>query len=208
MQNMMNEFLEAVSSTPLDGNLGNGESFRLNETAGSIYEHFDVNEMQTIHEIQDVIDGTDELKIDNWAQLTVEQKGEVLQNLENQIARIESRKPLQLIVEEMPAGRSGVTNALENTIRINSLDVEDNSLAGLRDIVDTVVHEGRHAYQFQNVYVQRTEANDAKFNGWLSNYQTGYLTQDMFGYDAYRAQPLEDDAWHFADKIVSTLSFR
>ena len=205
---MMNEYIEAVSSTPLDGNLANGEGLGFDDMGGSIYEHFDVNEMQTIHEIQDVIDGTDELKIDNWTELNIEQKGEVLQNLENKLAEIESRQPLRVIVEDMPAGTCGSTDLENNIIRINTSEVADNSLSGLREVVDTVVHEGRHAYQYQNVFIQRTEVNDAKFNGWVDNYQTGYLTQDMFGYDAYRSQPLEDDAWHFAEQTVSTLSFR
>lgn len=173
-----------------------------------LFERFDVHEREMISDIQTCIDCDENLKIDKWPELTLEERCEALQNLENNVAEIESRLPMFVMVEDLPFHESGYADCKNGLIVIARHELEDDSISGLREVVDTIIHEGRHSYQYQNVFINRTEINDDKFQGWNDNYKYGYLSQEEFGYFAYRFQPLEADAWAFAKQTVSGLSFR
>lgn len=172
-----------------------------------LYETFDVHETEMIRDIQECIENNPDLKIDQWQELDIDEKERVLQNLEAKIAQIEGRVPCEVRIEHME-GKHGYAIPARGLIVISSSDASVETISGLREVVDTVVHEGRHAYQYQNVYGVRTEMNDAKYNGWVSNYASGYLTAEEYGMKAYLSQPLEADAWAFAERTVSQISFR
>ena len=178
------------------------------ENLDNLYESFDVREMEMIQDIRDCVESDERLKLENWQELDMDARQETLQGLENRIAAIESRNPLNIVVEDMGPSLCGYMNQAEGIIAINTTEIMDDSISGLRELVDTVVHEGRHAYQHENVFGVRTEQNDAKFMGWVSNYQTGYLDSETYGQELYLLQPLEADAWAFAGATVSGLDFR
>lgn len=78
------------------------------------------------------------------------------------------------------------------------------------ETLDTVLHEGRHATQYdllkgylEPAYIgQKPEVKDA----WKTN-MTGYITGDFHPFSAYRYQPIEADANNFAgDMIFNHLS--
>lgn len=173
-----------------------------------IYESFEFKELEMIIDIQTCIECNENLKIDRWSELTLEERCDILQSLENDVAAIESRLPMFVMTQTLPFGQCGYADCEKGVIVIAESELADNSISGLREVVDTIIHEGRHAYQYQNVFMNRTEINDDKFQGWRDNYKYGYLSQEQFGYFAYRFQPLEADAWSFAEKTVSGLSFR
>ena len=77
--------------------------------------------------------------------------------------------------------------------------------------METYFHEGRHAYQFYNLLVERTEPNSELFNSWDVNLNVlGYNSEDygIFGYEEYYTQPVEVDARVFAETVISKLDLR
>lgn len=76
------------------------------------------------------------------------------------------------------------------------------------DALDTIFHEGRHAFQ-------RAAVNDPHRHGitaeqayiWDENFRH-YLRSDRFGYDRYFSQPVEADAFSFAGHIISNGGIR
>lgn len=76
------------------------------------------------------------------------------------------------------------------------------------DALDTIFHEGRHAFQ-------RAAVNDPHRHGitveqasiWDNNFRH-YLRSDRFGYDRYYSQPVEADAFSFAGYIISSGGIR
>ena len=87
--------------------------------------------------------------------------------------------------------------------------LKQDSLTSLRECTDTILHEGRHAYQWSNLYVRRTEPNDELYNSWRMNIlETGYLSCDRFGFQRYSMQPVELDARVFAADTRANLYYR
>lgn len=179
----------------------------INEINDNIYEHFEIQEVEMIHDIQDVVEADERFKIDNWQELDLSERTSALQDMEIKIAQIEDRAPYRVIVDSTP-GCYGYTRFEDRLIALNTSDVMSNKMSDLREVTDTIIHEGRHAYQYHNVYECRTEANEAKFQGWVNNFRTGYLSAEKNGMPAYLSQPLEADAWEFAGKTVEGISFR
>lgn len=163
-------------------------------------------------EICDVFNEIPELKYEEWRELSIEDRADVLREFENKIAEIEMRNPMIVDHKELSDGVMGYYNS--DGIMISDVLLGDNSYDAYRETLDTLFHEGRHAYQFYNLEVERTEASDELYNSWNVNENyLGYNSGDayagteyeIFGYWEYYTQPVEVDARVFAETVINKL---
>ena len=123
-----------------------------------------------------------EMKSDNWGNLSDENKVACLQEVENRNAAAQGREAAT-VVSYSSAGCYGEYDKASNTIYVNM------DCCSSFESLDTVIHEGNHAYQEycidNNVgYDEQTRgmigvemARDE--NGYLYNYQTKSPNYDM-----------------------------
>lgn len=151
-----------------------------------------------------------ELQYDNWKELSIEQRIDTLNAMEQKVAEIAKRDPMQVVVEPMRGGVMGYFDGTKLAISENSLMKSD--YFSYMHALDTLFHEGRHAYQQYNIErfrEERTERNNSMVEAWKDNYVIGYRGQTLeiknWGYMRYQEQPIEVDARVFAERIMQEL---
>ena len=70
------------------------------------------------------------------------------------------------------------------------------------DVLDTLIHEGRHAYQDYNLNVRETHPRHGEVANWNLNEFYGYQDVENCGFKAYAMQPMETDARAFAEDVL------
>ena len=166
-------------------------------------------------EIREVFMDIPELQFENWQNLDVNERVEALQQLENEVAEIAHRPALEITAETMREGLMGQCGPYG--IKINADALASDSYGMYRENLDTLFHEGRHAYQRHNVEtytlgIGTVEENQVMVQSWYDNYiEMGYETGDWPGYEDigflhYLNQPVEVDARVFADEVIRTLN--
>jgi len=169
-------------------------------------------EVQCI-EIGNVYENMPELHFPNWQELNIKEREQALQTLENEVAQIQLREPMKVRIERLDEGVNGYCSA--DRIVISDKLAGSNSFADYRNVMDTIFHEGRHAYQNYNLYVRQTESNDTMVESWRINCETlGYNSGApydateygvMLGYLDYYTQPVEVDARMYAEAVLDSL---
>ena len=155
-------------------------------------------------EIRDVFYEIPELSFENWRNLDMEQRVDALNQFEKKIAEIEMRSPLPVVHEMMPVGNYGYCDG--EKLVISDSQLESNTYDDYREMLDTLFHEGRHAYQFYNLGVQRTEQSDELIQSWDSNLnKLGYQNASSVGFYRYYTQPVEVDARLFAETVIKKI---
>lgn len=147
-----------------------------------------------------------EVEPENWKKLSLEERVKVLQTIESVAAFLGGRPTLAVQSESMPRNVNGEMNWESQKISLNESLVQSDDPDCLRQVLKTLVHEGRHAYQYSNLFNARTEPNTEKYQSWKVNYKTGYRQASFFGMYDYYLQPLEVDARVFSESVVSKLS--
>ena len=137
-------------------------------------------------------------KSDNWKSLSDGARKKQLQALENDMAKEQGRKPRRVVID--PAYSDGGCYTTDGkgggTIHVSRNDLHKNSF----ECMDTVIHEGRHAYQDDviNNRITNSEADDIKLS-WAHNDLDGcYITNSEGSCCDYYYQPQEADAYGFA----------
>ena len=158
-------------------------------------------------EIYDVFCEIPELSFNKWKELSIDRRVELLGEFEKKIAEIEMRNPLSVQHEATIPALKGYFDGRKIVISDNVLAKNDK--ASYREVLNTLFHEGRHAYQFHNIFSGRTERSDEMFHSWEVNIkQLGYQpskSYSLMGYNRYFCQPVEVDARIFAELVVKTL---
>ena len=148
-----------------------------------------------------------ELSFKHWKELDIDEKTELLCEFERKIAQIEMRHPLTVIHEATPPGVEGYFDGKK--IVISDRTLGSNDIKAYREVLDTLFHEGRHAYQFHNVFVGRTERSEELLRAWEVNLkELGYQPSNSYrtlGFQHYFCQPVELDARLFAESAVRKL---
>lgn len=191
------------------------ESFKKNGT-----EKLEVlYDSEVTEQIADYLSGLEDLKYENWTKLSLEQRKQLLNQIERQIAAIEHRPPLPIEVEKMKASTFGYQSNYYHKIALNSLYVGSNSQKDYREVIDTIIHEGRHAYQHYNVDKKLIHESASVVATWRENfydpkyqyYNSGSCIipvkgrlQDV-GFRLYYYQPVEIDARNFAADVMLKL---
>jgi len=137
------------------------------------------------------------LSPERWSELSLDERLEALRELEHRLADIEGRPPVELRGECLGAGQCGYFDGREGIMVISEGLLQADSPL---EAIDTVAHEGRHA--FQHYAVAHPEVHDDPFEvaAWRDNF-ANYLTAELYGYEAYRYQPVEADAWAYGEMI-------
>lgn len=155
-------------------------------------------------EIQQAVESLghiDNLNPGTWDNLTPDERLDTLQNIENTMADIQGRSPI-MVVSDDALGENVFGGYNGETIVVNANHL--NSDMPVDEFIDTIVHEGRHAYQDYAVNNPGVISNTELVNSWAEN-QANYLTADEYGQELYVTQPIESDAWSYATTIRNTL---
>lgn len=174
------------------------------------------NDMEQVEQISDVMVNLEGLKFDEWKELSLDERVEVLNKLECQIAAIEHREPCPVGVKDMGqiseyggkvSGHLGVhtTDFFGNEkITINSELIKGNNPIYYKEVLDTVIHEGRHSYQTYNLEHRQTHTSQGDLTNWKLNHERyGYQNSQQCGFKAYWLQPVEADARKFAEDVLT-----
>lgn len=184
-----------------------------------------VTDREMVEGIASYLEGVPELRYENWSKLSLEQRKQVLNELETNIARIEHRPALTVDVELMKPKTLGYQSASQQKIALNSMYVNSNSPEIHREVIDTIIHEGRHAYQHYNVDVKLIHESVSEVKSWEENFydpqykyyqSTGQRVLIPFNdgkihnvdYRLYYYQPVEIDARNFAADVMKRLEDR
>ena len=181
-----------------------------------------LTDLEMTENIADYLESVEELKFDKWRNLTLEQKANLLNELEQNIASIEHRPALKVELEDMEPRSFGYQDEYNHKIVLNSRLVGVNSVVMHREVIDTIVHEGRHAYQHYNVDVKMIHESSSEVKTWEQNfynpeyqyYRSG--TQKIYipyndgtihdvDFRLYYYQPVEIDARNFAGDVLIRL---
>ena len=161
-------------------------------------------------EIREAFLDIPELRYENWVELNGEQRVAALNELEQQVAEIAMRDPMdvQMVTFDNP-NLEGQYNGKELNVADHS--IMDNTYEGYKETLNTLLHEGRHAYQYYNLGVKCVEPNKELVDSWAVNIDiVGYdngdrlIFKDM-GYWEYYSQPIEVDARVFAETVINEI---
>lgn len=162
------------------------------------------------NEIRDVFYDNPNLQFENWEKLDINERVDALQQLENCVAEIAHRPAIEISAENLEPGVLGYYNHNSECIAISSEILEDSS--SYCDALNTVIHEGRHAYQYYNLYSGNVvEQNSELVDAWRVNLDVlGYESGDALifrtlGMCRYYTQPIEVDARTFANEVLRTI---
>lgn len=180
-----------------------------------------VTDAEATEKIAEYLDGIENLKYENWCKLSLDERAKLLNELEKNIASIEHRPALTVNIEKMKRNEFGYQCSSESRIALNSLYVGSNDAAAHRKMIETIIHEGRHAYQHYNVDVKSIHESGSEVATWRENFydpQYGYysyegklvpiLTKEGIkngDFRLYYYQPVEIDARNFASDVMAKL---
>lgn len=141
------------------------------------------------------------LRKENWQNMTYDQRVMFYQNLENTMAASQNRKARIVTPMHMSKKYAGGYSAYDpDKIAINKrLIMQDDRRY---DNCDTIIHEGRHAFQDDCIYGRAYIGNiyDVnKISDWQKNYAEYHLSDEECD-PKYRFQPVEKDAYDYANK--------
>lgn len=170
------------------------------------------NDMEQIDMVSDVLVNCEELKYENWTRLSDAEKTEVLNQLEEQIAAIECRPPCPVHFEPLEPNLYGGYRPGVGDIQLNNFLLA-NDYGNYQELIDTLIHEGRHAYQDYNINVQETHPRHSEVDSWRDTWGNGTGKWEYWndcrtelGVRLYEQQSIEIDARNFAGDVINTMN--
>jgi len=158
---------------------------------------------ELIRQSVEALSSLEALRPEVWEKLKVKERLQATQEMENRLARVAQREAVEVKAEKMKSGTLGSWDG--HTIRINR---ELLAKGSVEQVVNVVAHEGRHAFQDYVLKVRPELYPDLEGEvAWLLNNPPfgTYLDATTYGFEIYRAQPLEADAWPFGESIANQL---
>lgn len=143
----------------------------------------------------------EELQPGQWASLGPAAQMEALRRVEGVMAGIQGRSAVPVSLVEGEPGVCGGYSRATREITVTRGHFNNDSVT---EIVDTIVHEGRHAYQHYVIEHPEATPDGAMAETWARNWDNP-LSSEEYGYRRYRAQPLEADAFSYAGAIARSL---
>lgn len=166
-------------------------------------------DLEQINQIGDYLSSVENLEYDRWAQLSPSERLQTLQEVEFKIAEIEHRNPCEVRLRYMESNHFGYFNSENKTITLNAVHLNDSSFQAYKDTLDTLVHEGRHAYQDYNMTEREVHPRGGEVNIWKWNEnKIGYQDALLCGFEAYAMQPVETDARAFAEDVLTNFFYK
>jgi len=194
------DLMESQDGSELIG-ATNGEFSNLLEPADEI-PMTDADEIDSNEQIVESLRGIDGLREDTWSESDRTGRLGVLQETEDVIADIHGRPSVEVEVDDSaPKGVFGGYNPENNTIAISGWHIDSDDV---HEVADTMVHEGRHAYQEYAMQNPGFHPDADEVEDWREN-SRNYLDAETYGQEAYQNQPLEADAWENGSAIADRL---
>lgn len=204
-------FADVKLSTPDDGEIDVRKEIPAQmESAHEVAEMAPTAEIQASM-IREEFLNIQEVQYDTWKELTVEERVAAMNALENQVAEIACRNPITVRCEALEHPLMGYYNNREKVMVISEASVGDDSYDSYVKALETLFHEGRHAYQDYNLDVRRVEQSDELVKAWSVNRDgLGYDNGDRlifktYGMQRYYTQPVEVDTRVFAETVIKEL---
>lgn len=175
---------------------------------------------EQVEQISDLMSDVEGVKFEEWSKLSLEQRVELLNQLETKIAEIEHRPVCPIDIEDLgPINTDGKIGGHmgyhENNpkrgerIVINSELVNSNDPRCHYEVLDTLIHEGRHSYQTYNLEHRQTHTSKGDLENWKINMKEyGYQDATLYGFKAYWMQPVEADARKFATDVLTAYKMK
>jgi len=152
-------------------------------------------DFKTTDRIKSVVDI---IKSEAWETLSETEKGKIIEELVKSIAQELKLERIPTVeICDLPEGEYGSFRPLENKIVLNTRHINESV-----ELINTVAHEIRHAYQHMRAEILETK-EDALFHINFENYIDVVPLPDgscLFFYDYY-SQYVEVDARAFANSF-------
>lgn len=143
------------------------------------------------------------IHFNNWANATIEEKEEALRAIETYVAKEQGRNPVRITFQHTDKDELGAYDFFQSkSITISDSLLENDSSQAA---VETVLHEGFHAYQDQlvNGLIEGYHPNAVLWKDSLEGRYISYK-QNPRGYEE---QALEQDAREYADDRGREIQF-
>lgn len=147
-------------------------------------------------------------KLKKWSRLSYSQRLKYCQKLERIEAKTLKRAEYQIVIKDMDdlnlAGRC-VSSQNQLLIDDNYIKEDDKRF----ELMCTIFHEGRHAFQFEKINSKKKHSIFSKAYWWKKNLE-GYVNNSECGdkQSFYAMQPVELDANNYALKRLKSFKFR
>ena len=187
--------------TPVHLSLMNGYNDKWSEFVIKIDAHFleSISDKEQVESIAQYLSEVEEIRFEQWKDLTIDQMVSILDSMETVIAKIEHRLPAQISAEYLGDKCFGQQCGLHIKINTHILEESAQSPEILREVLTTFIHEGRHMYQEYNINVRMVHESPSEVNSWRENlYELGYRSGEpieipLFGPIAYTNEQLMAD---------------
>lgn len=157
---------------------------------------------EQVLEIADAMEGIEGLQFDKWRDMTMDERLDTINELEQTVSDIAHRPSCPVELREMGDKTAGFYNYETKTLVINSSYIESSSPESFSETIKTVIHEGRHAYQDYNINEREVHAKEYEIAAWKNNWNY-YLDAERFGFEKYAKQPVEADAFAFESDVFN-----
>ena len=139
---------------------------------------------------------------DVWKKNSTAERLNTLKKIEKGISEIAHRPECEIKLKSLGSGHYGYYDPVKKTITINSNYLKDD-FESYKSCLDTIIHEGRHAYQDYNLTCKEVHSSPGDITNWrLNENKYGYQSAERFGFKLYWMQPVEADARKFAEDVI------
>lgn len=165
------------------------------------------SDLEQVRSISNCLSKIDGLRFDNWRYLSSGERLHILQAAECEIAKISLRRPCEVKLKKLSTNNYGSYSRIDKIITLNTRYINDSSYASYKNTLETLFHEGRHAYQDYNLTERQVHTSPGDLTNWRVNENKyGYQSAHVFGYKLYWMQPVEADARKFAEDVFTKFS--
>lgn len=162
-------------------------------------------DIEQISQLGDYLSNVEELRFEKWQELSLDDRYKALQLAEYKIAEIEHRDPCTVYTKSLGEGYYGFYDPSNKAITVNVDYLQSNNFEDFKNTLDTLIHEGRHAYQDYNMREREVHPREGEVNMWKWNEnEIGYQDAFLCGFEAYAMQPVETDARAFAEDVLKS----
>lgn len=147
-------------------------------------------------------------KFRKWVKYSPGTRQKILEKIEEKQAKKLKREKLPVVINSNPNwncyGMFEVDSSGKKTLYLSINLINDASLR--YHALETIFHEGRHAYQYEQITKKKIGFFNFKAKRWRDNY-SGYITSSE-DRTIYSLQPVERDAQKYAIDRMEDFSFK
>lgn len=154
--------------------------------------------------------------IKRWSEIGENERKDTLVQVEHTLAKLQSRPPATVEFADLGKNNYGSYRGDINTMRLNIHDVRDEQHKGPGEAVNTIAHEGRHAYQRYAIDHPGFHKDTAEVDAWRENLKVedgkmvnyirvGASRDDgkaKYSVEDYADQSVEADAFAYGNAVA------